>query len=1180
MSKSSPIAEAEAAIARGDVRTAMVSMLRADLAADGAETIRGELVQAQVLLLTGYPAEAARRSRTALAQARARQDVDVEFEALLVHAQARAFQRVDADVMALLDRALRLTSPGAVGWGRVRVRQGAQDVQERRMPLAEVRLQEAVELFAGLGEDEHLAHARSQLANAYLRQGKLEDAEAALVGCSAVYGGGPARASQASWHTLTAQRAWLHGDHEAADRSLVAALDIYGTLGMLPHQADCAVNRAEVLRSAGQLEEARELYLSLVAMGPGDDTRFFARLNLAVVELELGRPDEAADRADQILDDQQTGRGWVDGLLQVLVLPKRLTKGGEAWLSLRAARSLLEGAGVIYDPDVLRVLRGVGRVLEARGAVELGARVRGMALDHALSMGSSEQDVARERTALERLREAGARAWLGNVQLDEVIGSGGMGTVWRGTEPRTGRVLAVKVIRGDAKDPAASERASASLQRELRQVAALSHPGIVDVLDAGEVSASAEACSGGALLAGSPYVVMALVDGGTLADLRGTLDWPTVRGVLMVLLDALAHAHARGLVHLDLKPANVLVAWDAPEQIQGIRLADFGISRGFRDAADATLHAGTPRYMAPEQFQGQWRLLGPWTDLYALGCLTTALLTGRPPFVGSTERLRDAHLHAPPPPLRPHCAVPEGLEAWVQRLLQKHPLDRFLRAADAAIALTALDGAPLVDGSGAVREQVLALGAADTWVLDAVQGEDVPQETPMDVAAIPVPVCPASPPRARPPRSDGGVAMLAQRSPRVIGRERAEQELWRWLHEAHTRRRVFWVEIVAPPGLRAEALCRWLAFRAHEVGVASPVFWAQGVELAEALCGHLGLSGLEGPALRRQLAARARAWRLDGQQLEALASSIEEGRVGAEAEAWLRAATRERPVVWVAGEPTPEQRRLVSHLEGAGFPLLVVSYRDPLGPVPEVAAARRLSLEAIDDVVMFEGLVEPFVEPSLRWELAERAEGCEDVVRRLIAHHVDRGNLVEGADGLARHPTARGELTLPPQELWLARVARWRREVSGEVWKALERICVVPEPVPCRRVGAEADELLERGWVRSSGEGLLPRVADVRRAVRTAMLREGRMKGVALALAKEGGWSAHGAGAMWLWAGDIESAEASFRVAVADRLAMGQPLAARVVARRWERAARQLGLSDDDPRREEGQRLLSWAWSL
>ena len=204
------------------------------------------------------------------------------------------------------------------------------------------------------------------------------------------------------------------------------------------------------------------------------------------------------------------------------------------------------------------------------------------------------------------------------------LAEGGMGIVWEARHARTKVVVAIKAMTDDRARDAAGR---AAFRREVRAVAGLSHPNIVHVYDFGEVS-DAESRSG-PWVAGSPWVAMELAHGGSLKDMRGQLGWPQLQGVLVALLEALGHAHARGVIHRDLKPGNVLIRNALPD----VQLADFGLAwLGERGNVNP---AGTPGYMAPEQIQGSPFDLGPWTDLYGLGCLAFALACGRPPFEGS-----------------------------------------------------------------------------------------------------------------------------------------------------------------------------------------------------------------------------------------------------------------------------------------------------------------------------------------------------------------------------------------------------------------------------------------------------------------------------------------------------------------------------------------------------------------
>ncbi|MFM7200836.1 MAG: protein kinase domain-containing protein [Myxococcota bacterium] len=298
---------------------------------------------------------------------------------------------------------------------------------------------------------------------------------------------------------------------------------------------------------------------------------------------------------------------------------------------------------------------------------------------------------------------------LGHFEILEPIATGGMAEVWRGIHPRSQKPVALKLVRGELARQASFHEA---FRNEVRAMASLSHPHIVRIFDTGDVPLEASAQTGGVLEAQSPYLVMALMQGGTLGQITRPLPWSSLRRVLHVLLDALAHAHARGVVHLDLKPDNILLdVAPSPQRPlwQCIKLTDFGIARAFEppllvspDDRLAWLEqqwnnhvrstiVGTPTYMAPEQFMGQWRDMGPSTDLYALGCLAFELASGKPPFPYTTSmELARAHWHEPVPELKGPCADVPGLNEWLQRLLEKERHLRFECAADATFALLQL----------------------------------------------------------------------------------------------------------------------------------------------------------------------------------------------------------------------------------------------------------------------------------------------------------------------------------------------------------------------------------------------------------------------------------------------------------------------------------------------------------
>ncbi len=272
-------------------------------------------------------------------------------------------------------------------------------------------------------------------------------------------------------------------------------------------------------------------------------------------------------------------------------------------------------------------------------------------------------------------------------RLLERVGTGGVGMLWAARDERSGLPVAVRILTRGHDDPArvAHFRASA------RAAARLEHPNIARVLDEGHDDAG-------------PFIVTEWVDGDPLSAWRGAaLPWGFVRAVALQLVDALAHVHARGLVHLDLRPGNVLV--EPGDEGPRVRVVEVGCARiddGWSDRpsdARQTLKLlGSLRYMPPETIDSPpWRI-GPWSDLYAAGLLIYELLTGDIPHPAeSAIALLMQRATAPAPPLpagvgEPHHAA---LRHLLERLLERRPGDRPGTAAQVRRTLESLPGAPV-----------------------------------------------------------------------------------------------------------------------------------------------------------------------------------------------------------------------------------------------------------------------------------------------------------------------------------------------------------------------------------------------------------------------------------------------------------------------------------------------------
>jgi serine/threonine protein kinase len=263
-------------------------------------------------------------------------------------------------------------------------------------------------------------------------------------------------------------------------------------------------------------------------------------------------------------------------------------------------------------------------------------------------------------------------------RIEELIGRGGMGVVYRAYDLRLKRPVAVKLV---VPSLAADERFRERFERETELVMSLEHPNVVPIYDAGEVD-------------GRVYLAMRLVDGSDLGSLlrtEGALQPARAITICAQIAAALDAAHARGLVHRDVKPSNVLL--DSSEHVY---LADFGLSRRLDDQVgergqDRSL--GTPAYVAPEQLEGQ--AVDARADVYSLGCLLYECLTGERVFPRGS-RLAEAWAHLeeqPPRPSRTRPGLPDTLDNVISRALAKTPEERYptcgalIAAAESALGL-------------------------------------------------------------------------------------------------------------------------------------------------------------------------------------------------------------------------------------------------------------------------------------------------------------------------------------------------------------------------------------------------------------------------------------------------------------------------------------------------------------
>jgi CHASE2 domain-containing sensor protein len=275
-------------------------------------------------------------------------------------------------------------------------------------------------------------------------------------------------------------------------------------------------------------------------------------------------------------------------------------------------------------------------------------------------------------------------AIIGGYRIEEIVGHGGMGVVYRATQLTLGREVAIKLIAAEkSEDPVFRERFKA----ESRMAASIEHASVIPVYEAGEDD-------------GLLFIAMRLVDGFDLAQLLARSDpLEPLRAVRIVeqIAGALDAAHARGLIHRDVKPANILLTREEPEHAY---LTDFGVAEHTVAGADmptADQWVGTLDYMAPEQIRGE--AIDARADIYALTCVLHHCLTGQTPFPRDTQAAKLwAHVNAPPPaPNRLRSGLPEALDDVIARGMAKNPADRFPSAALLAQASARALGVPVAD---------------------------------------------------------------------------------------------------------------------------------------------------------------------------------------------------------------------------------------------------------------------------------------------------------------------------------------------------------------------------------------------------------------------------------------------------------------------------------------------------
>ena len=481
------------------------------------------------------------------------------------------------------------------------------------------------------------------------------------------------------------------GDEAAVAAMTAGALDY--VLKHKPDRLSPAIDRAlqqsESRRSRQQAEGEKrrtEDHLRLLIESSSDIITVLSaegtvRYESPSVERVLGyRPEELSGASALNLihpDDQNAFRGLLSGITRDPGLTRsaevRFRHKDDSWRTLDCL-----GRNLLNHPTV------AGIVLNSRDITERKSGEQALAAAGTVQPTPPESSATRGRGRAtksdQRLRSTADEVvnCIGRYQVIDTLGEGGMGTVYRAHDPKLERLVAVKVPRFEV-SKSDLDLVVMRFLREARSAAQIRHPNVCPIYDVDEHN-------------GVPFVVMAYVEGQSLAErLRAkTLFSDQTEAVRLVRQVAcgLKAVHAHGIVHRDLKPANILLDRDG----QAL-LADFGLARPEHDPQRLTMHGavlGTPGYMAPEQAQGDPERIGPRTDLYSLGVVLYAMLTGRLPFQGSALTVLLKLIDETPPPpssLRPD--LDPALDRIVVKAMSRQPEDRYQSAQE---FIDALDG--------------------------------------------------------------------------------------------------------------------------------------------------------------------------------------------------------------------------------------------------------------------------------------------------------------------------------------------------------------------------------------------------------------------------------------------------------------------------------------------------------
>lgn len=618
----------------------------------------------------------------------------------------------------------------------------------------------------------------------------------------------------------------------------------------------------------------------------------------------------------------------------------------------------------------------------------------------------------------------------GRFVIDEPVGEGGMGAVYRALQTSLDREVALKVLHSDV---AFTARARRRFGREARAIARLNHPHIASVYDFGTDNDDQ-----------TLWLAMEFVDGRSMTGLkREPVDLIRLISLTDQILSALSAAHARGIIHRDLKPSNILLAKD-DAGMEIIKLVDFGLAATHSgdlslenapgelgvettEASNKQVILGTPRYMAPELFQR--KPVQPRVDLYALGIILYEILAGTPPYPGDDPReIMRGHLRAPLPRLRPReVEVPPELERCIYRLLAKDPNERFQTAAEVRdmiqLVLNEFSYVPwMVTGprSGGLGNS-RAGNLSQPGFLSGFGGQTIPPSNLMrgDVSQF----------------GPGG----APQAP-LVGRNKERRTLERLVRKSVASSQGGIVFLEGEAGIGKSRLLEWVRVRIEEAGVmrvAEGIFTRGGAGFSgvrDILSTVLQAQDLGPEQLAEHLAERLSRWSFTGEEAELCLQLLSPGgdraifeesggstglsvqeRVFAMLERVFREVSAEKPWLFVfedlhhAGDETLaflQHLAVGMHLDPMPVMLVSTIRAEEIDQVPEMRyALERLERLGPENVVRIKlarlhddeatSLVQKLapIDDELAAQIAARASGNPLQVTQILGYLQDGGKL-------------------------------------------------------------------------------------------------------------------------------------------------------------------------------------------